>query len=142
MGAKMSEKNKGISQIKEHMAGHTDTWLKRGVSVVGDGDKEENRLYTWERIPEESDKGDRLTMIVVLEMDSTLGEESGLVCKDFVEDELGAILGDHAGDEGAVCNEIELWRPRVSVRRVHAARSKETGGYKTWEGEIERRRDE
>ena len=32
-----------ISQMREHaetrMAGHTDTWLKRGVSSVEDGDE-------------------------------------------------------------------------------------------------------
>lgn len=67
-------------------------------------------------------------------MDGTLGEESGLVCKDFVEDELGAVLGDHAGDEGTVGNEIEFWGPRVSVRGIESAWTKETGSCKRWAG--------
>lgn len=56
-------------------------------------------VYTGEGITEESDESDRLATVVVLEMDCTLGEEGGLVGENLVEDELSAILGDHAGDE-------------------------------------------
>lgn len=113
------------------MAGHTDIWLKRGVSGVWKGDKREISLYAWERITEEGNEGDGVAAVIVLEMDGTLGEESGLVCKDLVEDELSAILGDHAGDEGAVGDKIELWGPWMSMRGVHTAWSKETGSWKT-----------
>lgn len=84
-------------------------------------------VYTWERIPKESYKGHRVASVIVLKVDGALGEESGLVCKDFVEDELGAVFRDHAGDEGAVGNEIEFWGPRVCVRGIESAWAKETG---------------
>lgn len=60
-------------------------------------------------------------------MNGTLREESGLVCKDLVEDELGAVLGDHASDEGAVGDEIEFWRPWMGMRGVQSAWAEETG---------------
>lgn len=63
-------------------------------------------------------------------MDGALGEKGGLVCKDFVENELAAVLGDHARDKGTVRNKIEFWGPRVRVRGVHSTRTKETGGCK------------
>jgi hypothetical protein len=86
-----------------------------------------NCVHAWERIPEEGDEEDRLTTVVVLEMDGTLREESGLVLEDFVEDVLSAILGDHSGDEGTVSNKIELWGPWMGMRGVETAWSKETG---------------
>lgn len=67
-------------------------------------------------------------MVVILEMDGTLGEEGGLVLEDLVKDELGAVFGDHARYEGTVSYEIELWGPWMGMRGIHAARSKETGG--------------
>jgi hypothetical protein len=100
------------------------------VSGVWKGDKGEISLYAWERIPEEGDEGDRLTTVVELEVDGTLGEESGLVGKDLVVDELSAVLGDHARDERSVSDKIELWGPGMSVRGVKTARSKETGSWK------------
>jgi len=84
-------------------------------------------VYAWERVSEEGDEGYRLTTVVVLKMDGTLGEESGLVSEDLVEDELSAVLGDHARDERAVGDKIELWGPRMGMRGVHSAWSKETG---------------
>lgn len=93
-----------------------------------EGDKGEISLYTWERVPEEGDEGNRFTTVVELEMDGTLREESGLVGKDLVEDELSAILGDHARDERSVGDKIELWGPRMGVRGVETAGSKETSG--------------
>jgi hypothetical protein len=67
-------------------------------------------------------------------MDGALREESGLVGEDLVEDVLGAILGDHASDERAVGNEIELWGPRVSVGGVETTWAEETGSCETWAG--------
>jgi len=84
-------------------------------------------VYAWERIPEEGDEGDRLTTVVVLKMDGTLREKGGLVREYLIENELSAVLGDHSGDERAVGDEIELWGPRMGMRGVHTARSKETG---------------
>lgn len=63
-------------------------------------------------------------------MDGTLREEGSLVLKNFVEDELGAVLGDHARDERAISDEIELWGPWMSMRGVDTAWSKETGSCK------------
>jgi len=83
-------------------------------------------VYAWERIAEEGDEGNRHTTVVELEVDGTLGEESGLVGKDLVVDELSAVLGDHARDERSVSDKIELWGPRMCVRGVKTARSKET----------------
>lgn len=91
------------------------------------GDKGEISLYAWERVPEEGDEGDGLTTVVELEMDGTLREESGLILEDFVEDELSTVLGDHPGDERAVSDKIELWGPRMGMRGVKTAWSKETG---------------
>ena len=70
-------------------------------------------------------------MIVILKVDGALREESGLVCLDLIENEFGAILRDHTGDERAVGDIIELCRPRVGVRGVHAAWPNETGGCET-----------
>lgn len=85
-------------------------------------------VYTRERIPEEGYEGHRFASVIELEMDGTLGEESGLVCKDFVEDELTTVLGDHARHEGSVGNKIEFWGPWVCVRGIRSAWTKETGG--------------
>ena len=73
-------------------------------------------------------------MVVELEVDGALREESGLVGGDLVEDEFATILRDHSGDERAVCDEIELCRPRVGVRGIDATRPKETGSCETWDG--------
>ena len=105
---------------------------KRGVSGVGYGDKGEISLYAWEIVPKESDEGDRYAIVVELEMDGALREESGLVCEDLVEDEFGTVLGNHARHERAIRYEIELWGPRMGMGGVDAARSKETGGYNTF----------
>jgi hypothetical protein len=121
--------------MKEHaetgMTGHTDTWLKRGVSDVGKGDKGKVLLDTWERITEESDEGHRFAVVVVLKVDGTLREEGGLVGCDLVEDEFGTIFRDHTRDERAVGNIIEFCRPRMGVRGVHATRSNETDSCET-----------
>jgi hypothetical protein len=122
--------------MRKHMAGHTDTWLRRGVSGAGNGDKGADSLYARERIPEEGNEGYGLAMLVVLKMDGTLGEESGLVRRDLVEDEFTAILWDHARDERAVGDIVELWGPGMGVRRVQAAWSKETGSCKIVEASV------
>jgi len=70
-------------------------------------------------------------MLVVLEVDGALREESGLVGPDLVEDELSAVLRDHTHDERAVGNIVKLCRPRMGVRSVHAAWSNETDGCET-----------
>ena len=87
--------------------------------------------YTWERIPKERDEGHRFAIIVVLEVDGTLREDSGLVCLEFVEDEFATVLREHTRDERAVGDIIELWRPRVGVGGVHAAWTDETGSCET-----------
>ena len=88
--------------------------------------KGEVSLYTWERIAEERGEGNGFAMVVVLEVDGALREESGLVCVDFVEDEFTTVLRDHTGDERAVGDIMELCRPHVGVRGIHSAWSKET----------------
>jgi hypothetical protein len=80
----------------------------------------------WERVGEESNEGDRFTMVVEFKVDGTLREESGLVGVDLVEDEFGTVLRYHTGDEGAIGDIVEFCRPRVCVGDVHAAWSKET----------------
>lgn len=87
--------------------------------------------YTRERIPKEGNEGHRVAIVVVLEVDGTLREESGLVCLDLVEDESGTVLRDHARDERAIGDIIELCRPRVGVRGVHAAWTDETDSWET-----------
>lgn len=64
-------------------------------------------------------------------MDGALREESCLVCENLVEDELSAILGDHARDERAVGDEIELWGPWMGMRGVHSAWTKETSSWRS-----------
>ena len=71
-------------------------------------------------------------MVVELKVDGALREESGLVGPNLVEDKSGAILRDHTRDERAVGDIGEFWRPRVGVRRVHAAWSEEPGNYVRW----------
>jgi len=110
--------------------GHTDTWLKRGVSSVENEDEGEISRYARERIAKERDEGNRLAIIVVLEVDGTLREESGLVCLDFVEDEFATVLRDHTRDERAIGDIVELCRSRVGVGTVHAAWTDETGSCK------------
>jgi len=83
-------------------------------------------VYAWERIPEEGDEGHRIATVIVFKMDGALREESSLVGEDLVEDVLGSILGDHASDERAVGNEVELWGPRVSVGGVETTWAEET----------------
>ena len=63
------------------------------------GERGKDLRDTRERIPKEGDEGHRFAMVVVLKVDGTLREESGLVCLDLVEDEFGTILRDHARDE-------------------------------------------
>ena len=87
--------------------------------------------YTRERIPKERDEGYRFAIVVVLEMNGTLREESGLVCFDLVEDEFATILRDHTRDERAVGDIVELCRSRVGVGAVHAAWTDETSGCET-----------
>jgi len=84
-------------------------------------------IDAWERIPEEGDEGDRLTTVVELEMDGTLGEESGLELENLVVDELNAVLGDEARNERAVSDKIELWGSWMGMGSVKTTRSKETG---------------
>jgi hypothetical protein len=105
------------------------------------GEAEESlsdRIYAWERIPEEGDEGNGHTTVVVFKMDGTLREESGLVCKNLVKDVLSAVLGDHARDERAVGDKIELWGPRMGMRGVETTWSKETGSWKKLAGEFAR----
>lgn len=70
-------------------------------------------------------------MVVELKVDGALREESGLVGEDLVEDEFGTVLRDHAGDERAVGDIVELGRPGVSVGSVHAAWSDEADSCET-----------
>ena len=72
-------------------------------------------------------------MVVELEVDGTLREESGLVGPDLVVDEFGTVLRYHARDERAVGDIVEFCGPRVGVRGVHAAWPEETDGCETWD---------
>lgn len=113
------------------MVGHTNVWLKRGVSGAGKGDEGKVLPDAWERIAEESNEGHRLTLGVVLEVDGTLREESGLVGLDLIENKFAAVLRDHTRDERAVGDISEFCRPRMGVRGDHAAWSNEPGSCKT-----------
>lgn len=112
------------------MGGHTNTWLKRGVSSVENGDEGEVSHYTRERIAKERDESDRFAIVVVLKVDGTLREESGLVCLEFVEDEFATVLRDHTRDERAIGDIVKLCRSQVGVGTVHAAWTDETGSCK------------
>ena len=117
--------------MERGMGGHTDIWLKRGVSGAGEGDKGEISLYTWERIAEEGEEGHRFAGVVKLKVNGTLREDGGLVCRDHVENEFGTVLRYHARGHRAVGYIIELCRPRMGVRGVEAARPKETDSCET-----------
>jgi len=81
---------------------------------------------TWERITEARDEGCRFTLVVVLEVDSTHREESGLVCFDLVIYESGTVLPDETGDKSAIGDVIDFCRPRVDVRGVVSTCAKVT----------------
>jgi hypothetical protein len=79
-----------------------------------------------ERICEARNESYTFTMGVVLEVDSTLREESGVVCRDLIVYEPGIVLRDETAYERAIDDVIELCRPRVGVRGVETTWAKET----------------
>ena len=123
-----------VSQTREReteTTGKTDIWLKRDVSGGGKEDKGKTLPDTGEGISEEGDEGHGFAVVVELKVDGVLRKDSGLVGPDLVEDKSATILRDHTRGEGAVGNIMELGGPQVSVRSVHAARSKESGSCET-----------
>ena len=75
---------------------------------------------------EGGDKDNRLASQVLLEVDGTLREESGLTGINSVHYESRTVFLKKSGSEGSVNIEIEFCRTRVDVRGIESARSKET----------------
>jgi hypothetical protein len=80
-----------------------------GIDVRGQIMKSLSDLgNAWVRIAEARDEGCKFTMVVVLKVDSTHREESGLVCFDLVVYKSSTVLRNETGDERAVGDVIEL----------------------------------